>query len=118
MTKEYAALVGGVDAAIMIAAAVQIQSLSQRQARTRAVATPQPAASVWGSISRMIIVMGFSSGCIGLVLWWSATGSRSASPSTAFTALLGTFTALVLLAVDVILTVPRSTRQDENTETG
>ncbi|MFD3930010.1 hypothetical protein [Streptomyces sp. NPDC058614] len=93
MSQDYAALITGVDGAILIAASVQLHSY-----RTRGDGQATRAAPVlWLAPFPLMVIS------IARLLWWSANGGKGKDPELAFVQFLGTLILLAMIMLDAVL---------------
>ncbi|MFI6279488.1 hypothetical protein [Streptomyces sp. NPDC050988] len=93
MSQDYAALIAGVDGAILIAASVQLHSYRAKGngQMTRA------ARVLWLAPFPVMVIS------IARVLWWSANGGQDKDPDLALMLFLGTLILLAMVMLDAIL---------------
>ncbi|MEU9878906.1 hypothetical protein [Streptomyces phaeochromogenes] len=93
MSQDYAALIAGVDGAILIAASVQLHAY-----RTKGDGQMTRAARVLWLAPFPVMVIS-----IARVLWWSANGGKDKDPDLALMLFLGTLILLAMVMLDAVV---------------
>ncbi|WP_405606010.1 hypothetical protein OG741_28540 [Streptomyces sp. NBC_01410] len=93
MSQDYAALIAGVDGALLIAASVQLHSY-----RTKGDGQATRVARVLWLAPFPVMVIS-----IAQVLWWSANGGKDKDPALALRLFLGALIVLATITLDAVL---------------
>lgn len=93
MSQDYAALIAGVDGALLIAASVQLHAY-----RTKGDGQATRVARVMWLAPFPVMVIS-----IAQVLWWSANGGKDKDPRLALMLFLGCLIVLATITLDAVL---------------